>query len=125
MTEPVKHAPQTRGTRPVCAQQEAPAAPAAFTSFMTLSPDPGVFLGMDCVERPERLERSGHTAFIDNNTLFVWGGYQVSAPHLRRCALLARQLPATVCPLTLYDYCPTYTKDLTASTLVPCCAALF
>lgn len=58
-----------------------------------------VSLGMDCVERPGRLERSGHTAFIDDNTLFVWGGYQVSAPHLRRCALLARQLPRTVCPL--------------------------
>ncbi|XP_042363845.1 kelch domain-containing protein 1-like isoform X2 [Plectropomus leopardus] len=26
-----------------------------------------------------RLERSGHTAFIDNNTLYVWGGYQVVA----------------------------------------------
>ncbi|XP_024857884.1 kelch domain-containing protein 1-like isoform X1 [Kryptolebias marmoratus] len=25
-----------------------------------------------------RLERSSHTAFIRNNTLFVWGGYQVS-----------------------------------------------
>lgn len=24
-----------------------------------------------------RLERSSHTAFIDNNTLYVWGGYQV------------------------------------------------
>ncbi|XP_003977277.1 kelch domain-containing protein 1-like [Takifugu rubripes] len=34
---------------------------------------------MDCVERPGRLERSGHAAFIDNNTLFVWGGYQVVA----------------------------------------------
>ncbi|XP_072229178.1 kelch domain-containing protein 1-like [Leuresthes tenuis] len=26
-----------------------------------------------------RLERSSHTAFIDNNTLYVWGGYQVVA----------------------------------------------
>ncbi|KAM9336264.1 kelch domain-containing protein 1-like [Symphorus nematophorus] len=38
---------------------------------------------MDATERsaPERrLERSGHTAFIDNNnTLYVWGGYQVVA----------------------------------------------
>lgn len=24
-----------------------------------------------------RLERSSHTAFIENNTLYVWGGYQV------------------------------------------------
>lgn len=24
-----------------------------------------------------RLERSSHTAFIDNNTLHVWGGFQV------------------------------------------------
>ncbi|XP_070708381.1 kelch domain-containing protein 1-like [Pempheris klunzingeri] len=30
---------------------------------------------MDAAE--SRLERSGHTAFIDRNTLFVWGGYQV------------------------------------------------
>lgn len=37
-------------------------------------------LGMDAVERTaqvSRLERSSHTAFIENNTLFVWGGYQV------------------------------------------------
>nr|CBN81669.1 Kelch domain-containing protein 1 [Dicentrarchus labrax] len=37
---------------------------------------------MDAAERtaPEsRLERSSHTAFIDNNTLYVWGGYQVVA----------------------------------------------
>lgn len=35
---------------------------------------------MDAVERSapvSRLERSSHTALIDNNTLFVWGGYQV------------------------------------------------
>ncbi|XP_039644179.1 kelch domain-containing protein 1-like isoform X2 [Perca fluviatilis] len=37
---------------------------------------------MDVAERTapvSRLERSGHTAFIDNNTLYVWGGYQVVA----------------------------------------------
>ncbi|KAM9837795.1 kelch domain-containing protein 1-like [Aulostomus maculatus] len=28
-------------------------------------------------DQMSRLERSSHTAFIDNNTLFVWGGYQV------------------------------------------------
>lgn len=36
---------------------------------------------MDAVHRSapvSRLERSSHTALIDNNTLFVWGGYQVS-----------------------------------------------
>lgn len=36
---------------------------------------------MDAVYRSapvSRLERSSHTALIDNNTLFVWGGYQVS-----------------------------------------------
>lgn len=32
--------------------------------------------GMDAAE--SRLERSSHTAFIDKNTLYVWGGYQVS-----------------------------------------------
>lgn len=36
---------------------------------------------MDAARREEAavstLERSGHTAFIRNNTLFVWGGYQV------------------------------------------------
>ncbi|KAE8283954.1 Kelch domain-containing protein 1 [Larimichthys crocea] len=37
---------------------------------------------MDAAEETapvSRLERSSHTAFIDNNTLFVWGGYQVVA----------------------------------------------
>ncbi|XP_038592082.1 kelch domain-containing protein 1-like isoform X1 [Micropterus salmoides] len=37
---------------------------------------------MDAVERTapgSRLERSSHTAFIDNNTLYVWGGYQAVA----------------------------------------------
>lgn len=37
---------------------------------------------MDAVEGSapvSRLERSSHTAFIDNNTLYVWGGYQVVA----------------------------------------------
>lgn len=36
--------------------------------------------GMDAAERTataSRLQRSSHTAFIDNNTLYVWGGYQV------------------------------------------------
>ncbi|XP_073346124.1 kelch domain-containing protein 1-like [Pagrus major] len=32
---------------------------------------------MDAAE--SRLERSSHTAFIDNNTLYVWGGYQAVA----------------------------------------------
>ncbi|XP_030256025.1 kelch domain-containing protein 1-like [Sparus aurata] len=32
---------------------------------------------MDAAE--SRLERSSHTAFIDKNTLYVWGGYQVAA----------------------------------------------
>lgn len=46
---------------------------------------------MDFVERSapaSRLERSGHTAFIDNHTLFVFGGYQVSASpaQVRRAA---------------------------------------
>lgn len=59
---------------------------------------------MDSVERSapaSRLERSDHTAFVDNNTLFVFGGYQVGAPHLRRCALLMQQLPSVVCPPSL------------------------
>ncbi|KAL7372910.1 hypothetical protein ABVT39_023941 [Epinephelus coioides] len=37
---------------------------------------------MDAAERDapvSRLERSSHTAFIENNTLYVWGGYQVVA----------------------------------------------
>ncbi|XP_047464736.1 kelch domain-containing protein 1-like [Mugil cephalus] len=37
---------------------------------------------MDAAQRDapvSRLERSSHTAFIDNNTLYVWGGYQVVA----------------------------------------------
>lgn len=37
---------------------------------------------MDAAERRapvSRLERSSHTAFIDNNTLYVWGGCQVVA----------------------------------------------
>lgn len=59
---------------------------------------------MDFVARSapaSRLERSDHTAFIDNNTLFVFGGYQVGAPYLRRCALLMQQLPSVVCPPSL------------------------
>eukprot|EP00064_Thunnus_orientalis_P010872 superscaffoldBa00001514_g10901 len=38
---------------------------------------------MDAADRDgetvSRLERSSHTAFIDNNTMYVWGGYQVAA----------------------------------------------
>lgn len=48
-------------------------------------------VGMDVVELSapvSRLERSGHTAFIDNNTLYVWGGYQVSAYNLQVTAAL-------------------------------------
>lgn len=33
---------------------------------------------MDAALPVSRLDRSDHTAFIHNNTLFVWGGYQVS-----------------------------------------------
>ncbi|XP_037547154.1 kelch domain-containing protein 1 [Nematolebias whitei] len=34
---------------------------------------------MDAALPVSRLDRSDHTAFIHNNTLFVWGGYQVEA----------------------------------------------
>lgn len=73
MTEPVKHAPQTRGTRPVCAQQEAPAAPAAFTSFMTLSPAGSGSVPQDGLcgeagaareERPRGLHRQQHAVRV-------------------------------------------------------------
>ncbi|KAF7203989.1 kelch domain-containing protein 1 [Nothobranchius furzeri] len=37
-------------------------------------------MAADRRDAPEsRLERSSHTAFIHNNTLYVWGGYQVAA----------------------------------------------
>lgn len=70
MTEPVKHAPQTRGTRPVCAQQEAPAA---FTSFMTLSPAGSGRVPQDGLcgeagapgeERPRGLHRQQHAVRV-------------------------------------------------------------
>lgn len=51
---------------------------------------------MDLVERTapaSRLERSGHSAFIDNNTLFVFGGYQVSDSPAQVCAANAAAPP--------------------------------
>lgn len=99
--ELVKHAPQSHHSS-VCAQREqqllTPPTAALlilhsghrFYLFLKLIIDMSdtqeVPLGMDVVERTapvSRLERSGHTAFIDNNTLYVWGGYQVSAYYLQ------------------------------------------
>lgn len=103
--EPVKHVPQTRQRKRAAAGGAAGLRALLFTSLHHSSRQVDqVSPCMDFVARnapASRLERSGHAAFIDNNTLFVFGGYQVSAPHLRRCALLTPQLPSTVCPPSL------------------------
>lgn len=46
----------------------------------THTPPQSLFLlGMDAADAPSCLERSRHTAFMLDNTLFVWGGVQVSS----------------------------------------------
>lgn len=72
MTEPVKHAPQTRGTRlDQCARsRRLPQAPAAFTPFMTLSPAGSGSVPQDgsCgaagEERPHGLHRQQHAVRV-------------------------------------------------------------
>lgn len=84
--EPVKRAPRTRRSRRAAAgpRSSPPRHPrSAFTSSRTLfrQVEQGDSAWMDSAERTapaSRLERSGHSAFIDDNTLFVFGGYQVS-----------------------------------------------
>lgn len=57
-----------------------------FVWVATHQTDDQKVLGMNAAEKiaqVSQLERSNHTAFIENNVLFVWGGYQVRSGCLK------------------------------------------
>lgn len=140
-SELVKHVPQTRQSSRLESVQPEPQIRSPLRdppphSCRHSPPQGGVSVGLCCCGEPllnrrrsrpfgmdaaegsvpvSRLERSSHTAFIDNNTLYVWGGYQVRNVYLRR--YICEEINKSPSPLSVLNVSSSYSTTLYNDTL--------